>query len=96
MNKPEEMRSVPWGWIEATMGQPVGSLPLGSPRPGNQGGMEGWGLSLHSVLRHDVIKASFIILVHFACPQLLSIGFSFNFTLSSVLFDGEIALELKL
>lgn len=43
-----------------------------------------------------MIKASFIILVHFACPQLLSIGFSFNFTLSSVLFDGEIALELKL
>ena len=42
MNKPEEIRSVPWGWIEATMAW-VGSLPLGGPRPGNQGGIGGLG-----------------------------------------------------
>ena len=59
MNKPEEIRSVPWGWIEATMAW-VGSLPLGGPRPGNQGGIGGLEIEFNHVV-NDLINHAYIL-----------------------------------
>lgn len=41
------------------------------------------------ILRYDMIKESFCILVHFFCLQFTFIGFSFKFIFGSGLFDKK-------